>query len=831
MSIPHRLRGVLALAAVAVTIAALPVVDANAADIVLTNNGFEQGLTGWRQSHGSGGVSATTERAYSGTASAKIVDGTAIGSVGLESDFETVTGGTAYGVQARVWTASGAASLYLRWYDAQGVLRGSTFSMLDAPTATWTTLRVTTTLPGDARRATALLYSGVADVGTLYFDDVWMSPKVADLGAQVVNSATRGVTFGQGGDQQHLYAVFDGNSEQAARLGVVDANTATVVATHDLPGSVNGWAATTASDGSVFLGTNNNGGLYRYAPGLGTLTSLGRAVAGESYVWTLDAGTEGKVYAGTYPTAKLVKWEPGTGFSTIDWRPSDWPEFVYLRALAYDAAQHVTYLSVGTKDPRLVRFDNSTGAVQDLLPDVFHNRGQLGNLEFTGGRLFAGGRVLSAVEQPGGSVTVTQDANIGGGRLSPAAPARGSDVYLVRDNQLIRYDLAARTVTPVGHATGFEVSRLGWVRLADQAAYPSETLIGFGTVFGEPWLFRYNPTSGRFTQVEVGGARPTTPNEIRSVATGPDGKIYSGGHLSGGVGVYTPFADDELALRPERQFVGLNQPDSILTHAGKLYFGTYTGAHVFEYDPTRPWDRDQGGTNPRELPLNLAGLEVAQNRPFALAAGDGKLFVGTVPSDGKLGGGLGVYDLAGDRVLARQVNLVRDQSITALAYHGGLLYGGTGIAGGTGVTPTQTEAKLFVYDPATAANVAEYALPVRGLSEITALLAVDGQIWGFAEGWLFVFDPVGRRFVHHGQVLNEPAYYATPRWTDARLINSPNDTAALFATIGNRQLLRIDRATKAASVLTTASPLLGLAGDRDGHLYYAVGPRLHRYLR
>lgn len=831
MTIPHRLRNLLALTAAVVAAAALPAVDAKAADIVLTNNGFEQGLTGWRQSHGSGGVSTSTERAYSGTASAKIVDGTATGSVGLESGFTAVTAGTAYGVQARVWIGSGSGSLYLRWYDAQGGLLGSTHTIHEGPTNRWITLRVTTTLPSGAARATALLYSGVADVGTVHFDDVAFSRKVADLGAQVVNSATRGVAFGRGADQHRVYAVFDGNTDQAARLGVVDANTATVVATHSLPGSINGWAATTASDGSIFLGTNSNAGLYRYSPAAGTLTNLGRVAAGETYVWTLDAGTDGSVYAGTYPTAKLVKWEPGAGFATISWRPSSWPDFAYVRALAYDAANHVTYLSVGVENTRLARFDNSTGAVHELLPDVFRNRGQLANMEFTGGRLFAGGRVLSITEQPSGMVTVTQDAIIGGGRLSPAAPARGSNVYLVRDNQLIRYDLAARTVTPVGHATGFEVRKLGWVRLADQAAYPGETLIGFGNVLGEPWLFRYNPASGRFTQAEVTGARPTTPNEIRSLATGPDGKIYSGGHLSGGVGVYSPFAGDGNDLRPEQQFVGISQPEGILTHAGKMYFGTYTGAHVYEYDPSRPWDRDRGGTNPRELPLNLAGLAVAQDRPFALAAGDGKLFVGTIPTYGKLGGGLGVYDLTGDRVLARHVNLVPDQSITALAYHGGLLYGGTGIAGGIGVEPTQNEAKLFAYDPATQAKVAEYALPVRGLSEITALLAVDGQIWGFAEGWLFVFDPATRRFVHHSQVLNDPAYYNPPRWTDGRLITRPNDSAAVFGTIGNRQLLRIDRATKTVAVLTTASPLLGLAADRDGHLYYAVGPRLYRYLR
>jgi hypothetical protein len=345
-------------------------------------------------------------------------------------------------------------------------------------------------------------------------------------------------------------------------------------------------------------------------------------------------------------------------------------------------------------------------------------------------------------------------------------------------------------------------------------------------------LFRYNPANGTFTQAEVTGPRPTTPTEIRSLATGPDGKIYTGGHLSGAVGVYTPFAGDVDNSRPEQQLVGLNQPEGILTHAGKLYFGTYTGAHVYEYDPSRPWDRPLGTTNPRELPLALAGLKPAQDRPFALAAGDGKLFVGTIPTYGELGGGLGVYDLAGDRVLARHVNLVPDQSITALAYHGGLLYGGTSVAGGLGSTPTQGEAKLFVYNPATQANVAEYALPVRGLSEITALLIVDGQLWGFAEGWLFVFDPVGRRFIHHSQVFNDPGYYESPKWSDGRLITRPNDSAAVFATIGFRQVLRIDRATKAAVVLASAQgSLTGLAADRDGHLYYAIGPRLHRYLR
>lgn len=797
-----------------------------AADLKLTNSGFESDLTGWSQ-WGEGGNTVSTARAYEGVKSARITDGDTTTGTGLESGLMTAKAGTRYAAFARVYVESGAPDLYLRFYTSSGTLTGNFYTNFTGAPGSWSVLKVTGTAPADATKMSVLAYSSKSNTGVAHYDQMLVTAAVTDLGWQIDNAGVNGSTFGIGANQNKIYSIVTGSndaSQYPAKFGIIDVDTEQVVGTPStLSGAIGGWAATTATDGNVYLGSYNNGHLYRHTPGTTGVTDLGQAITGQSFVWAVTAGSDGRVYGGTYSGAGYFKYEPANGFTTIGSTPI-WPGKEYVRSIAFDAAQGATYLGVGT-NAALVRFDRVTGQKDDILPSKYAGISMVGGLTFTGNRLFtvmANGvcTVLDVVRQADGSYTGVEEANFPS--ALPVSPERDGKVYAVSGGGLAVYDIAARQLTSLGVPVGFSAKQFGWVRLADQVNYPGETLVLIGSQDGRSYLLRYNPTNGATRTAEIANL-PGQPTNINVVTTGPDGNIWTGGYLSGGNGVYRPFQGDGNDERVEQVYRGLSQTEGMLAYQGKMYIGTYSGAKVYEHDPSQPW---QVGTNPRQLAV-LSG--VGQDRPYALAAGGGKLFVGTVPGYGRYDGALTVFDLA-TGAYTPYVDLVPNQSVVSLVYLNGLVWGGTTIRGGLGVdqTPKATEAKLFVFDPATGAKT-EYALPAsRKLKALTALTVVGGKIWGVAEGFVFVFDPVTRTFTTPPTEKFTDITFPLGAWKDAKLLTVPQDTANVYGTAGD-YLFRIDRSTLAVTKLVSTGADY-LAADEYGNLYYSRYERLFRYV-
>jgi hypothetical protein len=123
--------------------------------------------------------------------------------------------------------------------------------------------------------------------------------------------------------------------------------------------------------------------------------------------------------------------------------------------------------------------------------------------------------------------------------------------------------------------------------------------------------------------------------DIQSIEKGPDGKLYIGGYQFG-ASVYDTDAKTILYNSPE-----LDQPEGIGFLNGKVYFGTYGSARIYSYDPSKPFNYSSGSDGNPGLAYDIGN---DQDRPFVLTSGDNKLFVGTVPDYGMLGGALTVYD-------------------------------------------------------------------------------------------------------------------------------------------------------------------------------------------
>jgi hypothetical protein len=109
------------------------------------------------------------------------------------------------------------------------------------------------------------------------------------------------------------------------------------------------------------------------------------------------------------------------------------------------------------------------------------------------------------------------------------SPAADGKVWFVKDGLLQSYDIAAKAVQATTVRPDLDVTGYSW---------ENGTLAGLGT--------------------------------------GPDGKIYTGGYLTGGTGVYDPLHGDADDNHPDTKTrTGLNQTDSLLAHDGKLYIGVY----------------------------------------------------------------------------------------------------------------------------------------------------------------------------------------------------------------------------------------------------------------
>ncbi|WP_431896758.1 hypothetical protein [Nonomuraea sp. bgisy101] len=820
MHLRPALARVLCLAALLATALVIPSA-ARAADIVIANHGFEEGtssLTGWTQSHGTTGVSPSTERAWRGARSARLTDGSTDAAVGLQSGQVPVTAGKTYAAFAKVYLAAGRADLYLRFWNGATLVH-SAYTQVAAPLNQWSDVRVVAAAPAGVTRASVLLYSGVGGTGTSFWDEILFTAQVTDLGVQVENSAPNGTTFGVGPDQDKIYAIYTGTQNDTPQLAVIDADTENAVQRVPIPGATGGWAATTATDGTVYLGTYSNAGVYRHTPGSGTVSLVGEAAGTASFVWCLTPGRDGKVYGGTYDTGAFFKYEPGDSALTPIGSTPIQAGKKYVRSIAYDTAANVTYLGTGTS-AALVRFDNTSGAKADLLqslPARLRAGSMVTTLKLTGGRLFARIDTTLIVLSMSGA-TPTLEAEITG-TSADLSDERDGKVYYAKGSALYAYDIASRTEHAVGVDLGMDPTAFGWVKLAGDADH---TLVALGAAANRTRLFKYRPADGVTRSVEVAGT-PVLPAAINAIAGGPDGKIYSGAFFTGGMGVHDPMRGDDDDLRADLMHrAGFSQTDSMLNHQGRLYVATYPGAKVYEYDPASPWDF---GANPRLL-FALAGDH--QSRPYALAgAPDGRIFVGTVPDYGRYDGALTIYDPATGSVTVHR-NIVPDQSVVTLAYHGGLVYGGTSTRGALGTgDPLAEAAVLFVHDPATGETVPK-RLPgaAADATTITDLTVVDGRIWGFAEGYLFVFDPAVGDFVYHAKKFSD---VGTEKWRDADLRTVAKDPAHVYGTAGDH-LFKITRSTYAVTELIPKTPGLdGLATDDLGNLYYKIVGRLYRY--
>ncbi|WP_408007807.1 Ig-like domain-containing protein [Pseudalkalibacillus sp. A8] len=644
------------------------------------------------------------------------------------------------------------------------------------------------------------LFVGIPRPASADIEKTFSQPE--DLGPVVTSVAAMDSTYGVENGHDVMYTTVKGNP---GVFQVVDLDTYELLRTYELDGLGGSWTHAVDHDGNVYIG--GSGKLFKYSPSSQTMTDLGTVVPGAREVYGLSIDEEGHVYGGTYPDAHVFRYDPET--DEIHDYGSVKPDQDYVRSMTY--ANGTVYAGIGIKGS-IVTIDTATGETGTLsLPDRpeyydVDNLSTIWALDIVDHYLFvhlsAGPFLVYDLEEG-----VWLPETITGSKGLAMTPEHDGKTYFVANNKVMSFDLTNETIEDTGLTYGSYIRNAGWVTL-DDPEFPGTSLV---TISFNGSVVLFNFQSGtRKTLPPIVEGQPTT---IQTMEKGPDGNIYFSGYM-GTFGARYNTSNDKIKL------FNLGQAEGMTSLGDKMYMGTYPGANIFEYDTSLEPEK---GSNPHEIfSLSSEG----QDRPFAMSSGDGKLFIGTIPTYGQLGGALTIYDpndMGNDPQTYRHV--VEDQSIIGLAYRDGKIYGSTSVWGGLGIDPTAEEAKMFVWDVNAGEKLTEFTPDLPGEVTPKAIgglsFGPDGLLWGASYGTIFAMDPETLEIVKSKEIVPTNwnfNHYWRPvhlRWADDGL---------LYTTLAG-QITVIDPESL-EYVQLERSPLMTL-GD-DGNIYYADAGNLKK---
>jgi hypothetical protein len=794
-------------------------------DLLVPNFGFEGGTADWTRSC-SAASGVTTDQRAEGNQAAYLRSIASCPVPTITSAPLPATPGLRYTAFLQTLSQSGTATVNLVFLDAARRVIGQ-----GPPTHTgqarWTMLRPSGIAPEKARYVAVRIGATTSSGGTVYADDVRISRQFTDLGPQLYDTYVRAITFGKdAGGRDVVYAVTDGNGSVPAHLVVVEVATGVIQRWFNLNTSSpsGSWAATTATDGTIYVASFQPGALWAYKPGAPVPVRVA-TILGDQIPFAIAPGTNASVYVGGYPDGVVYKYMPGKGLTTFV-NAKKLTGQQYVRSLAVDLTTRIVYVGVGTKAGLLAC--NEQGATcTDITPPAFRGQQFAYQIAAGPGKAFVYLSpsndlvVLDVTKQSGGSIRATVASTIKGVSYPGASPAfDGKAYYRDGNGLLVAYDLATDTTTQI--ATSYPAPR-GWasLALADQSRYPGQTVLSAGSITGGLQIAGANPTTGAALRKSVTGM-PGASVGIETLQRGPDENVYASGYLVGGLASYTPMRADRTS-----SYQGIGQAEGMATLGGYLYLGIYPGASIGAYSPSQPV---AAGANPKKI-CDLAAQR--QDRPYGMVAGGGKLYIGTMGGYGNLKGGLTVYDPATGQCTFKG-DLVGDESIVSLAYQDGIVYGGSLVWGGLGIAPTQTHARLVIYDTRTD-QARTVPLPVTAASVQGLMVGPSRNIWMMAQDWLLIYSPSLGRFVYQGKPFGDVGYPKPPLTSTNRIsaydvFLARGADGGIYGTYHGRYFFKLDPRTAKATVLYQGA-VGGLTTDAFGNLYFIrAGDRLVRYV-
>ena len=350
------------------------------------------------------------------------------------------------------------------------------------------------------------------------------------------------------------------------------------------------------------------------------------------------------------------------------------------------------------------------------------------------------------------------------------------------------------------------------------------------------------------------------PILMQTLVTDENGNLYMGTFNTSKCRVY-----DVSKKMLTDAFYTSGQTDSMIWYKGELYAGNYNTGRLTRVNFDLQDSTVEGKYNDYLLgfkqydgyekdlensPVDGEVFDLHQSRVHAIAAGDDKVFIGTIPDLYEFGGGIGWYDLKTETAFATRFpdengdgvsdGVLEGQSIIGLAYLDGYLYGVTSTSGGTGSDEQDVDViqgKLFVYDVANKKVVFESNL-IKELADKDYTLAKQkaitvvkadpngGKLWCIAGPYLFDFT-YANGAITIGSVAKhgDDSLYSGHK-ASALVFDDDYIYAGFPGTVGMMQISRSD-ISQSTVLPVPVSSYCAIAGD--GNLYYTNAEKLYMY--
>jgi len=567
------------------------------------------------------------------------------------------------------------------------------------------------------------------------------------------------------------------------------------------------WDIVQSSDGWLYIAGPSGGRFARHKPGTQLIQDLGKPISTENYLFALAAGINGEIFGASYPGCRVFRYHPDDGFSDVGNGPIKTGES-YARSLVYHHGSDKLFVGIGAHS-YLVELDPRTGSKQEILPPAYQGvNGFVYDLKIISD-LNGGDRLLGVLNELGKTFVYNLDTKVFENEISRSVTVK-SAIKSLSDQKIY-----------------FNIGDQDFYHYSITKTCPRQTKIGeTGRVLALKWLnqnelLSFN-VSGELKKINVNTQAvttytlsvPQTPIRLQVVKSGPDGRIWTGGYLAGNNAAYDP------SLNVTTPYKGLGQSEGIFNQGNKLYFGIYTRARFYEYDTTEPWSLT--AQNPKFI-----GQATNQDRPFAGINIDSlnRMYFGTVPNYGVLGGTLVEYD-AVNGTMNQYPQVITNHSIVTLEYKSGFVYGGTSVWGGLGISPVDNSAKLFVWDISSNTKTFEF-VPVIDAKAITSLMVGnDGNIWGMADGTLFIFNPVTKQIVSVHELFQvSQTIKENHVWKNSALIWHPNGK---IYGVAYGELFELNPLTKVKTQIKTGVSF-SLTLANNGDLYFMSMADLWQY--
>lgn len=772
---------------------------------------------GWNKVTRGGTVSLSNAEKLSGSSSLYFLDTITEGELDISaprvmSDKFKAVAGDDLRISANVYAVQQTHNIVLEayFYNESGSQIGQKqelFSSNSLGVKKWSKMNLVTKVPENTHSMSIAFYSGQPSVTEAYFDDISVTvmPKDKPLEREYMKPENLGpmvdVSLGQaaaiGVNPKGELEVYFHSNGLPGTFSVLDGNTGELKFSQVAQGTEAVWGMVIGLDGTVYFASTGDGSLFAYDPIRQELKTVGVNPT-DQWTWDLELADDGKIYGSTYPNAGVWEYDPSTGkFRDFGPMVSD---AAYVRGIAVEG--DYIYAATGTVR-HLIKLNRHTGEKTEIVIEGHTGtNGFFEDLRISDEYFFLSSGSVNMLVVDRDTLEVVDEFHYNN-NISKPDPNNPNMIYFKSNQKLMKYDTSKLELSEVK----LDVLLPDTARVKDFVWIEDELV--FITAYGEYMFFNPKTETLRFQTLDI-AAQPVA---IQALEAGFDGKLYMGGYQRG-MSIFNPFTGEK-----EVNISSFAQPEGIGFMNGKVYYGTYVAAIMYALDPSKPVEL---GNNPNMI----HAIGDHQDRPFALTSGDNKLFVGTVPDYGMLGGVLAIYDETTDSWFQER-NVVQDQSIIALEYHDGLLYGGTSIWGGLDATLTQEEAKLFIWDTKTNTKVKEMTLDIPGIDEAPKMIGglsvgPDGLLWGIVDGTIFAMDLETHEIVKSKMI--QPSKYNSSKWFPYRIQWGPDGT--MYTTL-SRQLIAIDTDTLQYQIIVSDF-MNNMSVNLDGTIFYALGNELYQ---